>query len=315
MPVTTMNPHSNAAMPEAESPMFSVIVPCFNQGRFLREAVQSVQAQTHADWECLVIDDGSRDNSGQIARELAQSDTRIQLIEQENGGLSHARNRGLDASRGRFLQFLDADDTLAPDKLEAQLELLQSTHEMAACYSSYRLFFPAATDDLYREPMQSLKLDFDNPLRDLAARWENDLSIPVHAWLFDARLFETLRFDQNLRNHEDWDCWMQLFRAAPKIFFIDRPLATYRIHGTSLSRNHNRQRDGFLQSIRKQQQLFASNQEISRILTQKEAWVHHAYRDPGLARRTRDALQLQLMKLAPRPLKRAVKNAVKRLRK
>ena len=103
--------------------MISIIMPVYNGEDFLEEAVRSVQAQTVPDWELLIINDCSTDNSREIARQLAKQDERIILLNNEqNLGAAGSRNRGIDASRGELIAFLDCDDLWLTDKLEKQLE-------------------------------------------------------------------------------------------------------------------------------------------------------------------------------------------------
>src|SRR4051812_2979719 len=104
-----------------EKPLISVIIPCFNYGNFLHEAVQSVLFQSYAHLECLVIDDGSADNTPQLGRELETADGRVKYHRKSNGGLSSARNYGIDNAKGEFICFLDADDLFHREKLEGQL--------------------------------------------------------------------------------------------------------------------------------------------------------------------------------------------------
>lgn len=102
-------------------PKVSVIVPCFNQAGYLPEALGSVLGQTFADWECIIVNDGSPDDTARVAAEWVKRDARFRYIEKANGGLSSARNAGIEAARGQFVQFLDADDALHPRKFELQL--------------------------------------------------------------------------------------------------------------------------------------------------------------------------------------------------
>ncbi len=99
-------------------PLLSVIVPVYNAERFLRKTVGSIQAQTVEDLEILLVNDGSRDRSPEICRELAKADPRIRVFDKENGGASSARNVGLAHARGRYLGFVDADDWIHPDMYE-----------------------------------------------------------------------------------------------------------------------------------------------------------------------------------------------------
>lgn len=91
-------------------PQVSVIVPVYNQERYLEECISSIRRQTLAEWECLIINDGSSDSSGEIARRFSEADSRIRYFEQENGGVSSARNLGMRHASGRYLCFVDGDD-------------------------------------------------------------------------------------------------------------------------------------------------------------------------------------------------------------
>src|SRR4030095_15755118 len=94
-------------------PLVSAVIPCYKQGHFLAEAVQSVLGQTVNDLECIVVNDGSPDTTREVARQLVSGDPRVRYIEQMNRGLAAARNRGLGEARGRFIQFLDGDGSIA----------------------------------------------------------------------------------------------------------------------------------------------------------------------------------------------------------
>jgi hypothetical protein len=118
------------------SPDVAVVVPLHNQGRYLREALDSLRAQSYTNWECVVIDDGSTDDSGGIAENLVQeySDPRIRVIHQRNSERSATRNRGVEETSGRFIVCLDADDSLAPGYLEAARRALLSEPDLGWVY-------------------------------------------------------------------------------------------------------------------------------------------------------------------------------------
>ncbi|MGH7645624.1 MAG: glycosyltransferase, partial [Gemmatimonadales bacterium] len=198
-------------------------------------------------------------------------------------GLAAARNAGLDLARGAYIQLLDADDVILPTKLAAQLAALARELRPALAYCDY---FRARLDDsiaeaalpgLYLPPC----LDHDRPLADLATRWERSLSIPVHCFLLDRRLFSEhgIRFDERLPNHEDWDCWMEILRLDPALHYVDAKLAVYRLSAQSMSRDRPRMRRGFLRAIRKQRRSFRHDPGMRAVLTAKLADTEHAYRD------------------------------------
>jgi len=157
--------------------MVSVIIPCFNQGRYLPEALESVIRQTWADWECIVVNDGSTDDTREVALRFTRRDPRIRYLEKRNGGLSDARNHGLDAARGDLIQFLDADDALLPRKLEAQIEAMRPAEGPVIATCDY---FRGAPEDVLREvngPRHSPRFLTDQHLDELILRFINSCDI------------------------------------------------------------------------------------------------------------------------------------------
>ncbi len=104
------------------NPLVSVIIPCYNKSKYISDAIESVLNQTYSHIECIVIDDGSTDNSGEIVKKFEQSDNRVRYFYKENGGVSSTRNFGVLKARGEWIQFLDGDDWLSTDKIKRQLE-------------------------------------------------------------------------------------------------------------------------------------------------------------------------------------------------
>jgi len=262
----------------APAPRVSVIIPCRNYGHYLPDAVASLRAQTMPSWECVVVDDGSTDDSAEVAARLAFGDSRLRLIRQPWQGCARARNTGLDAVRGQYVQFLDADDVIRPTKLAIQLAALEGSRRPALAICDYAC---APDHDLEIEDTDSLspRLNGSRPLVDLAARWERSLSIPVHCFLFDRRLFAGIRFDERLLSHEDWDCWLRIFALDPPIHFIDKRLAVYRRHAGSESGNRRMMRRTFLRAARQQRRAFQHDPVLVAVLTAKIAEIERSYRD------------------------------------
>lgn len=235
--------------------LISIIIPCFNQGIFLPEAVNSILNQSYQNWECIIVNDGSTDNTQEIAQFFCQQDNRFFYIEQKNQGLSAARNAGIEKSTGKYIQFLDSDDIILPKKLEIQLKQLinSDTPSLSICNYYY-----CDKDNTQSRVLGDLNLsphlDLKSPLKDLIIRWEEDLSIPVHCFLFDAVFFKknNIRFNTELPNHEDWDCWLSIFLLFPKVFFINEKLVAYRIHDTSMTINEKKMYQGFIKAIKLQ---------------------------------------------------------------
>jgi len=254
-------------------PTITVIIPAYNQSRFLSDSLNSIIAQTYTDWECIIINDGSTDNTQDVVKSYLNKIDKFLYIEQSNRGLAATRNRGLDEAAGKYIQFLDADDVIGRTKFEKQLADLSKTNNLALSYTDY---FSSTESDLttpypggrYLPPTF---VHNDNKLHDLIIRWEAQMSIPVHCFLFDARFFKDygIRFDETLPNHEDWDCWMNIFRLNPKVYYIPEKLATYRIHTDSMVYDWDKMEKGFMKALEKQRNSFDADPYYYDLLTQK----------------------------------------------
>jgi glycosyltransferase involved in cell wall biosynthesis len=123
-----------------QTPVVSVIVPCFNYGHLLSECLESVRHQSLVEWECIVVDDGSGDETQAIARGYCLKDARFAYVHQENRGPSAARNSGLRRAAGEFIQLLDADDLLELEKLKKHTRFLAQQKEYSLVYGPMRYF-------------------------------------------------------------------------------------------------------------------------------------------------------------------------------
>ena len=121
-------------------PLVSVIVPTFNFGRFVGETIAAVQAQTWTNWECVIVDDGSTDDTPDLCRAAAASDARIKCVRQDNRGHAAAKNAGVARSVGQYVQFLDADDLLERDKLRGHVAVLEAEPDLDIVYGPVRYF-------------------------------------------------------------------------------------------------------------------------------------------------------------------------------
>jgi len=260
-------------------PLISVIVPCYNQSRFLPDALDSVFRQTIKDWECIIIDDGSSDDTKRVAYEWIERDSRFRYYYKENGGLSSARNYGLSNAMGRYIQFLDADDVILTNKLELQSQqLANSSYSFSFCDylrgSEENINVQPSPDAHHLPPL----LGEVTSVYEMAADWETRLSIPAHCFLFNRTFFdEGILFDESLPNHEDWDCWMQVFHKADEIHYCPQKLAIYRFHSYSMCSDLTKMRDGFLKAINKQLEEKSYSRELRAILRLKRAEIKSIY--------------------------------------
>jgi glycosyltransferase involved in cell wall biosynthesis len=138
------------------APLFSVVMPAYNREKYIGHALSSVLAQTCADWECIVVDDGSSDATRAVVREFASKDQRIRLIERANGGPGAARNHGATEATGKYLSFLDSDDVWTPYTLETYREALEQAGWPEYLSGHLRPFSQdAEVKHWVREPMQA----------------------------------------------------------------------------------------------------------------------------------------------------------------
>ena len=125
-------------MGKNKKPVVSIIVPCFNQGKYILETLKSVSRQTFTNFECIVVNDGSKDRSSEIAKEYAQKDKRVKVYDYENAGVSVARNRGLELAKGEYISFVDSDDWLHPEFYKILADALETNNaDIAKCSIIY----------------------------------------------------------------------------------------------------------------------------------------------------------------------------------
>jgi glycosyltransferase involved in cell wall biosynthesis len=208
-------------------PKVSVIIPTYNSASYVVEAVDSVLAQTYQDFEILVIDDGSTDNTADVIKKY---DGRVRYIPQHNGGVAAARNNGIAESKGEYIAFLDADDTWFPSKLELQMAAIAERADARLCYSA----FLSVTADL--KPIGIRRSErWGTALEDLLLH--GNVIGSICTVIAEASLLKSSGgFDRALSQCADWDMWVRL-AAKSEFAYIDEPLVTYRQHDSNMSRN------------------------------------------------------------------------------
>jgi glycosyltransferase involved in cell wall biosynthesis len=132
------------------TPLVSIIINCFNQGHYLERSVKSVLSQTFSDLECLIVDDGSTDNTKHVSEQLVQLDSRVKYYQKENSGLPSSRNFGFQKAQGEWIKFLDADDWIHEDKIGFQLSYLEQVKNLedVVFYSDYQRVFIDANENI-----------------------------------------------------------------------------------------------------------------------------------------------------------------------
>ena len=217
----------------------TVIVPVYNVENYLNKCLDSIIKQTYKNLEIIVVNDGSTDNSGTICREYAQKDDRIVYIEKENGGISDARNAGLDRMTGTYVTFIDSDDWVELDYVETLYKKIieyQADIVVGNYYSfneSEGMFYFHILGDSYYEKVYDNISIFENLYE--SQEMKNFALISAWGKLYKARLFEQLRFDVG-KLGEDGYLNQKIYLLAEKIAYIHKGIYSYRIRNNSLSR-------------------------------------------------------------------------------
>jgi glycosyltransferase involved in cell wall biosynthesis len=214
----------------AVGPLVSVVIPCYNQGRFLNDAIDSILRQSYANREVIVVDDGSTDCTREVAGSYG---SQIRCIHQVNRGLSAARNAGLLEARGEYLLFLDADDYVTSEMLEQHMTVAAAQPDGSAFHGGSR-DIDLQGNLLWSKEAESLGQD---PFHQMLTR----NPFPIHTITIRRTVFANVGlFDVNLRAGEDWDMWIRLAAAGCRFVPVPRGLAIYRRHTASMSNDYAR---------------------------------------------------------------------------
>lgn len=221
----------------AETPLVSLVIPVLNAERFLSESLRSIASQTFADFEVIIVDDGSTDNSRQIATEVCQIDTRFTLINNAHGGVSQARNRGIDLAKGKYLGFVDADDCLYPDALSVLVKYLE-TSESDVCICG--LDKASEFEPKRIKNCNPLVMDYSTAMK-RALYQKLILNSPCGMLIKRELLGSNIRFREHIR-YEDLDAFYRFYEGASKIAYLDTKLYFYRQNEGSFMHQWNQQR-------------------------------------------------------------------------
>lgn len=207
----------------------SVVIPCYNQATFLANAIGSLLTQTRPPDEIIVVNDGSTDNTAEVAGRYGPP---VKVINQANSGRSVARNVGLSACQGDLIAFLDSDDTLPRTSLEQRASLLESHPDWSVIYSDVQFIQPdGQLGKYYSHLMPHLQ-----PSGNVFGAMVRHNLMPIHAFLFRRTcLQQSGFFDESLHSMEDYDFWLRM-AANFNFYYLDAPLAYYHIHAEQTTR-------------------------------------------------------------------------------
>lgn len=210
--------------------LISVIVPIYNAEQYLEKCIDSIINQTYTNFEIILVNDGSTDNSGSICDEYAKKDSRIRVIHKENGGLSSARNVGLDNANGEYVSFVDSDDWIEQDMLETLYNSCEENNAEISCGGRYDVYPKSTIVGLC--PKNSECISRIEMIKKLFASVECDCSVCDK--LFKRSLFNEIRFPIGQIN-EDEAIFYNLLGGATCIALVNKPLYNYFHRASSIS--------------------------------------------------------------------------------
>lgn len=202
--------------------LISVIVPCYNQAIYLPETLDSVLHQTYQNWEAIVVNDGSPDNTEDVALEYAAKDKRIKYICKENGGLSSARNAGIEYAKGEFILPLDSDDIIKPEYMKKAIEAFEDSPQLKVVYCN--AFFFGIKNGLWED------VHYSGYRKLLVAN-----SIFCSSFFRKTDWLKAGGYDENMRKgHEDWEFYIRLLQDEGLVYQIPEVLFYYRTKEVSM---------------------------------------------------------------------------------
>lgn len=211
-----------------KQPLISVIVPCYNQVEYLDECLQSVLNQTYTNWECIIVNDGSPDNTEEEAKKWLEKDSRFKYLKKENGGLSSARNAGIKISKGEWIQFLDNDDKISNEKFSDATPFFKDCDLVISDYQFFN------EEGFMNDTLHFLNEKFS--YESIIMKWDINYTIPIHCAIFKKLRINKL-FNENLKAKEDWIFWIDYFESNPNYIFTGNNSAKYRFNQNGMTKN------------------------------------------------------------------------------
>jgi len=213
-----------------QTPKVSVVIPCYNQAQYLDESLASIFNQTYTNWECIIVNDGSPDNTEEIARKWETKDARFIYVSKENGGVSSARNVGIEKANSDYILTLDADDKFEASFMEKALRVVLDNPEIGIV-SSWGMFFSAdKKHQVFKSTAKSIT-DF---------LFHNGVN--MGSSLYRKECWEKAgKYDGDVRNgYEDWEFYLRVSALGWKVHVIEEVLFFYRQHIVSRRKEMNR---------------------------------------------------------------------------
>lgn len=208
--------------------LVSIITPCYNGGKYISETIESVIAQTYPNWEMIIVDDGSVDNSAEIVKNYIDKDSRIKLIQQANAGSAAARNNGIRRAEGQYIALLDADDLWYRDFLKKQIAFMKSKDAICVC-CSYRRIDEHSKEIMH--PTYAKELITTKDMRVMNY-------IGCLSGLYDATRYGKIYLKESLKSiRDDYAYWYDIVALENRAYGNKEILASYRVLSNSTTGN------------------------------------------------------------------------------
>lgn len=227
------------------SPVISIIVPCYNQAQYLPETLQTVLEQAYANWECIIVNDGSPDNTEEVALEWCGKDDRFKYLKKENGGLSDARNYGIKHSLGKYILPLDSDDKISKDYTREAIEILEKDPAIKLVFCRAQLF---GGDN---QEWELLPYTYENLLF-------------VRNCIYCSAIYKREDYNKTkgynvnmIYGWEDYDFWISLLNKDDKVVKLDKIHFFYRTKDVSMRTLITKEKEDYLRL-----QIFKNHQEL-----------------------------------------------------
>lgn len=232
--------------------LISIIVPIYNVEKYLSQCVESLINQTYKNIEIILVDDGSKDNCGNICDEYAQKDNRIIVVHKENGGLSDARNKGIDIAKGKYFVFVDSDDYVSNKFVENLYQMiLENDCDIAICdYLQFENTLPV------QEELQ-IKVDVLSNIEVLSKIYSENVKMIV-AWnkIYKKELFNQIRYPFGKINEDEFTTYKLIYKAN-KVAISNEPLYYYRFNSSSImGSGFNEKRLQYIEALEERMQFY-----------------------------------------------------------
>ena len=228
--------------------LISIITASYNYQDYIKETIESVLAQTYSNWEMIIVDDGSTDDSVNVIKSYCEKDSRIKLFQHDNGvnkGLSETVKLGIEKSTSDWIVFLESDDTITPDYLEEKIQVIQETPDVEFIFNGINCFGDeeriSSMSDYFNEQNKAIK-NHKNPDNYLRVFEKINVVPTFSCIMLKKKLFDDIDFNSPHRASLDWYLWVQIAKNHD-FYYMDKQLTNWRMHKSSYINSKNNSKD------------------------------------------------------------------------